>query len=242
MNPSGSPSIRARSTSSWATRWVRTPCPWRARAWASVSPTDTDLTEPVATANDTQRPHREHAATHDTDQAPADDRRVAVAAQAMIRPGGRSNTDHDVSDTDNDVGQPTTPADTAEHKPRGAPGHRQGGVDVLESWAPATSERVQENEKRAADGPRRDTRDVAAAEPRPRDHDVVRVPEPDETTTELARARRALAEITDRRHLEHQHDQHDRDHQLAQWHTDDRDPATTGSEQPTHDADDTNHQ
>ncbi len=200
---------------------------------------DTDLTEPTETACDPRPSHREHPPTHTVDRAPPDDRQETAAAEAMTRPAGRSDADHHADEA-------ITRVDAAEQEDHDAAGHSQRGLDAFEGSAPAIGEHGQENDLEATGptgptGP--DARDVAGGKSRPHNGDVVRVPEPDETATELARARRALAEITDRRHREHQHDQHERDDQLARWHTDDRDPATTTcTEQTAHDADQTSQQ
>ncbi len=189
---------------------------------------DTDLTEPTDTAHDLRPPRREHPAADATDRARADDHDHSdtAAVGAVSGPKGLPDTDQDVGHHPNPA---TTPADTADQEDHDTAAHSQRGLDAVGGSAPAADEHGQQNDLEVPGPTGPDPRDVAAEKSRLRDTGVVRVPGPDETTTELARAHRALAEITDRRHREHQHDQRERDHQLARWHTDDRDRATTSS-------------
>ena len=66
-----------------------------------------------------------------------------------------------------------------------------------------------------------DLREVAAAEPRQAQEDVVRVPSADEVSDSVARARRSLAEVAARDEADQHAADHERAEQLARWHDDD---------------------
>jgi hypothetical protein len=67
-----------------------------------------------------------------------------------------------------------------------------------------------------------DIREVAAAEPRERQEDVVRVPTAEEVEGPIRRAQRSLAEIHARDLYEQQAEIDDRTAELARWSDDDR--------------------
>lgn len=69
-----------------------------------------------------------------------------------------------------------------------------------------------------------DLRHIAATEPKPVEDDAVRVPSADEAANSIARAQRALSEITHRRAIEDVRAADEaRSQQLARWHADERD-------------------
>jgi hypothetical protein len=72
------------------------------------------------------------------------------------------------------------------------------------------------------DGAAADIRDVAAAEPRERQEDVVRVPAAEEVEGPTRRAQRSLAEIHAREAYEQEAEIDDRTAELARWNDDDR--------------------
>jgi hypothetical protein len=77
-----------------------------------------------------------------------------------------------------------------------------------------------------------DLREVAAAEPRQPQADVVRVPSADEVSDSVDRARRSLAEVAARNQADQHAADHERAEQLVRWHEDD----LTAEEQATDEA------
>jgi hypothetical protein len=81
----------------------------------------------------------------------------------------------------------------------------------------------------AIEVPDRDIRELAADEPAPVNEDVVRIPSPDETAVDYAKATRALAELNARRAADEQEQAEHRAAELDRWHVDDQ-TATDASE------------
>ncbi|MDT0352904.1 MobF family relaxase [Pseudonocardia charpentierae] len=72
-----------------------------------------------------------------------------------------------------------------------------------------------------ADPTAAELREVAVAEPRQAEEDVVRVPSADEVSGSVTRARRSLAEIAARDEADQHAADHERSAQLGRWHDDD---------------------
>ncbi|MCD2193594.1 relaxase domain-containing protein [Actinomycetospora endophytica] len=179
--------------------------------------TDTDLTEPTP-----RHPGDDHSSTtgHAAEpQSSETDQNTDQAQGESAPPGPRDRLE----------------ASTADHAPTGGHPERDGwdhraAADFTEAPLPDPGEDHRNghgtdeapSERRAtadAPDPAADAREGDQAGRR--DEDTVRVPEPGETAAELARARRALAEITDRRQQTDQ--QQYREQQHGTWHSDDQD-------------------